>query len=135
MHSSFLERLTACIMLVAGVVFLVPVELRPQDHVVSSAELRQALGSTAESGRRHREQVKRFLSSDPARKALKRAHIDEVKVQQVVSSLSDDEVARLSARTDKVQKDLAAGALTTEQLTYIVIALATAVIVIIIVER
>jgi len=47
--------------------------------------------------------------------------------------LSDEELARLAARTEKVRKDFAAGALTNQQITYIIIALATALIVVIIV--
>jgi len=46
---------------------------------------------------------------------------------------SPDVWARLAARTEKVRKDFAAGALTNQQITYIIIALATALIVVIIV--
>jgi hypothetical protein len=40
---------------------------------------------------------------------------------------------RLVARTDKLQHDVAAGALSNQQITYILIALATAVIILVIV--
>ena len=46
----------------------------------------------------------------------------------------DEELARLAARTDKVQRDMAAGALTNQQITYILIALGTAVLVLILVK-
>ena len=55
-------------------------------------------------------------------------------MNKAIATLSPDELARLSARTTEIQNDFAAGALTNEQLTYIVIALATAVIVLIIVK-
>ena len=54
-------------------------------------------------------------------------------MRQVVSLLGDDDLARLAAQTDRVRADLEAGALTNQQLTYIVIALATAVIILVIV--
>jgi len=38
-------------------------------------------------------------------------------------------LARLASQTDKVQRDIAAGALTNTQITYIIIALATALLV------
>jgi hypothetical protein len=44
--------------------------------------------------------------------------------------LDDGELARLADRTRSIDNDLKAGALSNEHLTYIVIALATAVIVI-----
>jgi len=50
-----------------------------------------------------------------------------------IEDLPDEELARLAARTEKVRKDFAAGALTNQQITYIIIALATALIVVIIV--
>jgi hypothetical protein len=45
--------------------------------------------------------------------------------------LSDEEVADLSARAEEPSPDVAGGALSNEHLTYIVIALAAAVIVLI----
>lgn len=67
-------------------------------------------------------------------RALKNGKVDYAKVEKAVPALSDQEVAQLAARTNKIQSDFAAGALTNEQLTYIVIALATAVVVILIVK-
>jgi len=52
-------------------------------------------------------------------------------VQKAVATLSPDELARLAARTNQIQRDFAAGSLTNEQLTYIVIAIGAAVIVLI----
>ena len=55
------------------------------------------------------------------------------KIEKAFPQLSDEELARLALQTDKIQNDLAAGALTNQQLTYMTIALATAVIILIIV--
>jgi uncharacterized protein YbcC (UPF0753/DUF2309 family) len=109
--------------------------LLAQEHVVSTADLQSELSKSAATRQGNLVKVRNFLSSEPVRKALKSAKIDEEKVEKAVPSLSDEELARLAKRTDNVQRDMAAGTLSNEQLTYIVIALATAVLVIIIVER
>ena len=75
-----------------------------------------------------------FFNSKPALKALRSAKIDAKKVQDAIAQLSDAELARLAARTNVAQKDFAAGALNNQDLTYIIIALATAVVVIILVK-
>ncbi len=105
------------------------------EHVVKPSELRAAIVEAARTRQDNLDRVHRFFSSEPAAKVLKNAHLDPVKIERAVSQLDDQELAGLASRTGQIQGDLAAGALTTQQLTYIVIALATAVIVLIIVER
>jgi hypothetical protein len=68
------------------------------------------------------------------RGALQSARIDEGRVRQAVAMLNDEEQSRLAARADRVNRDLAAGTLSNQELTYIVIALATAVVVIVILK-
>lgn len=75
--------------------------------------------------------VQKFFSSRQAEQALKSAHLDPVQIKDAVPSLSDQELARLAARADKAQKNFAAGSLTNQQITYILIALGTAVVVLI----
>jgi len=114
---------------------LLPLALPAQDaHVVSPAELHQAVQSAAQTRQQNLAKVEKFFSQDAAQKALKTAKIDPSKVQKAAASLNDDELARLASQTDKVQKDISAGALTNLQITYIIIALATALIVILIFE-
>ncbi|HYK89047.1 MAG TPA: hypothetical protein VE398_09765, partial [Acidobacteriota bacterium] len=96
---------------------------------------RAAMVEAARARQNDLDQVRKFFSSEPAAKALRSARLDPVRIDRAVSQLDDQELAKLATRTGKIQRDLAAGALTTQQLTYIVIALATAVIVLIIVER
>ena len=108
--------------------------LLAQEHVVSAADLQSELSKSAATREANLAKVRNFLSSEPARKALKSAKIDEEKVEKAVPYLSDEELARLAARTDKVQRDMAAGALNNQQITYILIALGTAVLVLILVE-
>lgn len=108
--------------------------LQAQDHVVSPADLHQALRNAAQTRRRNLDKVDRFFAQPRVEAALRNAKIDPAQVTEAVPHLADDELARLASRTDKVQRDLAAGSLTNEQLTYIVIALVTAVIIIVIFE-
>lgn len=128
------SRTLALLMLNLAWMFLLSPVLRAQDHVVSPADLQQAARSAAQVRQQNLSKVENFFSREPAQKALKNTKIDPAKLQQAVSSLSDDELARLASQTDKVQKDISAGALTNLQITYIIIALATALIVILIFE-
>ena len=105
-----------------------------QESTVTPAELRQAVVAAAATRASNLNTIQNFFSSNPARKALKSAGIDPERVGKAVSTLSPDELASLAARTQKAQNDFAAGALTNEQLTYLVIAIGTAVLVLIIVH-
>jgi hypothetical protein len=105
-----------------------------QDHVVTSSDLQKAVNQAAQTRHAQEEKIEALLEAPRARKALAAANIDYKTVHRGVRLLSDREVAELSARAEKAQADFAAGALTNEQLTYIIIALATAVIILVIVK-
>ncbi len=108
--------------------------LLPADaHVVSSADLHSEV--LAATGKREADvaRVHKFFSSEPASKALKSAGMDPSEVRQAAATLSDEELSRLASRALAFEKDFAAGALTNQQLTYIVIALGTAVLILVIV--
>jgi hypothetical protein len=124
--------LSAGVLFAAG--FAIPQGLAAQDaqdHVVSSTDLQKDVASAAQARQAHIANIQKFLSSDRAQRALKAGNMNYDVVRNGISTLSDDELARLSARADKAQKDFAAGALTNEQITYIIIALGAAVIVLI----
>lgn len=104
-----------------------------QTPVVSPSELRQAIETAAKIRQKNLADVRSFFGSEPARAALKAGKVDYQKVEKAVATLSPEELARLAAKTNQIQRDFAAGALTNQELTYIVIALATAVIVLLIV--
>jgi hypothetical protein len=119
------------LMLVA--VLPLPQDVLAQEHVVSSKDLHRDLVAAAQARQGNQTKVLKFFSSEQAAKALKSANLSSQRVEKAVSQLSDDELARLAATTEKVQNDFAAGNLTNQQITYIIIALATAVIILIIV--
>jgi hypothetical protein len=114
--------------------FALPQGLAAQQHVVSSADLQKDVANAAQVRQENIGKIEKFLSTDQAQRALKAGNVNYDVVKSGIPSLSDDELARLSARADQSQKDFAAGALTNQQLTYIIIALATAVIILIIVH-
>ncbi len=115
-------------------VFAVPQNLAAQEHVVTPSDLQRQAAATAQSRQENIQAVQKFFASDRAKQALKSARIDYQKVQNAVAQMSDEELAQLATKTGAAQKDFAAGALTNQQLTYIIIALATAVLVIIIIK-
>jgi len=105
-----------------------------QTPLVTHDELKQALVHAANTRKDNLEQVKSFFSSDTASKALATAHLDSNRIQKGLSTLSSEDLAKLAAQTRQAQNDFAAGALTNQQITYILIALGTAVIVLIAVK-
>ena len=114
---------------------LIPQFVGAQSPAVSSSELRQAVEAAAQIRQKNLDDVRTFFASEPVRAALKSGKVDYQKVERAVATISPEELARLAVRTNQIQQDFAAGALTNQQLTYIVIALATAVIVILIVAN
>jgi len=124
----------AAIVFTLVAIFLIPPDVLAQNHVVSPSELQQQAVTASQVRQTKIDRVQRFFGTEAAEKALKGANIDQAQVKKAVSQLSDAELAKLAAKTDKAQQDFAAGALNNQQLTYIIIALATAVIVIILVK-
>ncbi|MEJ2009595.1 MAG: PA2779 family protein [Acidobacteriota bacterium] len=131
MRSSISRMLIPSVLCAVGFLLQAPLLTAAQNHVVSPAQLQRATLSVARTRQQNISRVEKFFSSKQAEKALKSAHLDPVQIKKAVPALSDQELARLASRADKAQKDFAAGALTNQQITYILIALGTAVIVII----
>lgn len=115
-------------------VFAVPQDALADEHVVSPSDLHQQALAAAKSRQERIQSVQKFFNSDTAKKALKAARMDSEQVQDAVAQMSDAELAQLAAKTETAQKDFAAGALTNQQITYIIIALATAVLILIIIK-
>ena len=124
--------LTASLVFALAFVLQAPLLATAQNHhVVPPAELQQATTSAVHSRQQNISKIEKFFSSEQAAAALKSAHLDPVQIQNAVPTLSNQELARLASQADKAQKDFVAGALTNQQITYILIALATAAIVLI----
>jgi len=104
-----------------------------EDHVLKSTELHDAIVTAAQARQVQVAKIKTLFSSEAGKRALGSAKIDSRKIETAVSLLDDQELARLAAQAEKIQTDFSAGALNNQELTYIVIALATAVIILVIV--
>ena len=107
---------------------------RPSEHVVPSAELQQDLAAASAKRQTHIAALENFLSTARAKRVLKSAGMNYQVVRHAIPLLSSHELARLSARAETENRRFRAGALTNQQLTYIIIALATAVIIIVIIK-
>src|SRR5262245_21920670 len=114
---------------------LIPQFVAAQVSPVSSSELRQAMTAAAQTRQKNLDDVRTFFASDTTRAALKTGKVDYQKIEKGVATLSPEELARLAEKTNQVQRDLAAGVMTNQQLTYTCIALGTAVLVLLIVAR
>lgn len=116
----------------AGMLVAAPAAVA-QEHIVSPADLQNDQIDATKTRQMNQAKVEKFFNSDAAKKTLKSPGIDQKKVMQAVTQLDDEELARLAERTDKVQSDFAAGALSNQEITYIIIALVTAVIILVVV--
>lgn len=131
MKSVFARTLDVLFALLLAALLAIPQDAFAQSHVVSAVDLHRDVVAASRAREANLVKVEKFFSSDAAQKALKSAHMDSREVQSAVRVLSDQELAQLAARADNSQRDFAAGALTNQQLTYIIIALATAVLIIV----
>jgi hypothetical protein len=114
--------------------FLIPQFAAAQSQTVSPSELHRAISDASQTHQQNLSDVRAFFSTEQARAALKTAKVDYRKVDKAVATLSPEELARLAARTADAQQKYAGGALDNQQLTYIVIALATAVVILVLIE-
>src|ERR1700681_2660070 len=98
--------LTFCLLIA---VVVVPSCLFGQSHVVSPADFQKEMVAATQQRQHNLDVLKQFLTSPVAEKALKSAQMDSAKINTAVSTLSDQELADLSARANKAQSDFAAG--------------------------
>jgi len=120
--------LTACVL---ATLFVVPTNLMAQTHVVSSADLQKQTVTASESRESQLQTVNRFLSTPAAEKAMQSAHMDPVKVKTAVSTLSDEELARMAKRADKAQTDFAAGNMSEHDMLLVILGIAALILIIV----
>lgn len=104
------------------------------DHIVPLSEVHGLPLSRYETRQANIGKLEDFLGSEPVVRVLHTAKIDGRQVRDAVPMLSDAELSSLAARAQDVQSKFAAGSLSNQDLTYVVIALATAVVILVIVE-
>ena len=131
MTLSFSRICQFLLIVVLGVAIAFPQTLFAQQHVVSSSDLRKDVQEASAAREKQLEQLDHFFSSQPGQKALKSVRVSYEQVDKAVRSLSDEDLARLSARAQHAQDDFAAGRISTRDLMWILIAIAVIILVII----
>ena len=111
--------------------FVAPRLAHAQDHVIAPSDLRNDLTGASASRQKNQAQVEEFVSSPQAQKALKSAHIDGEEIKNAIPQLSDDDMAQFSARSEKAQRDFAAGRISDRDLIIIILCVAALVLIIV----
>lgn len=101
-----------------------------QDHIVSSSKIQSDVAVSTAARQTKLAQLDEFFSSEPARRALNSANIDYEQVHNALRTLSDQDLANISARVQQAQKDFAAGNLTNIELLFIIMAAVVIILVI-----
>ena len=102
-----------------------------QTHIISPSDIHKELVNTAQTRQKNLEKTRRLFSSDETRKAMEAAKMSSEKVDAAISTLSDDELARLASRADKLDQDFAAGRLSDRDLLIVILGLAALVLIIV----
>jgi hypothetical protein len=105
----------------------VPPRASAQAHIVSQEDLQTAIVAATQTREKNREKIVSFFSTPRAQNALRSGQVDIKLVKNAVSSLSDDELARLAARADKADADFAAGRISDRDLLWILVGIAVLV--------
>ncbi|MFB3902759.1 MAG: PA2779 family protein [Acidobacteriota bacterium] len=99
-------------------------------HVVSGAELQAAIQAASEQRQTDLKSVTQFLQSQLGQRAVQSSGLSYAEVQEKVALLSDQELAQLAARSLDLQRNFAAGRLSSTHITYIIIAAVAIVLII-----
>lgn len=98
-------------------------------HLVSPAQLQQQVQSASATRGKNIGALTQFLSSPMALRAMKSKHIDPSQVQNAIPSLSDSELADLSARAAHAQQEFAAGTIDNNTLLIIILILVAVILI------
>lgn len=132
MNLSVLRRFISCVLVV---LVGLPSVLSADTHVVNPADLRKEVLAATGARQRNMETVTGFLSSNTkVQKVLGSVGIDPAQVKTAVSSLNDQELARLAARAEEAQADFAAGRMSDRDLLWILIGVAVLILIIVAVQ-
>lgn len=111
-----------------------PVTAQEKDHAVSSDQLRSDVQKLPATRQANETAVREMFASEAGRKALSSTGIDYQKLDQAISQVSDQDLARMAERSREVQKDFAAGRMGDRDLL-IILLVAVALILIIVAVR
>lgn len=131
MQSLLRQSVRPMIAILLVTLFLIPADLRAQNHLVSPADLQQQVMSASQQRQHNIDTLRQFLSTPLAEKAMKDANINPRQVQSAIPALSDQDLAQISARADKAQRDFAAGDLSQRDILLIILAVVVLVLIIV----
>ena len=131
MKKSLLRAIDFSLVLLLSLVLATPQNVLAQNHVVSSSDIQKDVAAASASRQQNLAQLEGFLSSKEAQRVMHSAHINYQQVKNAVRQLSDEDLARLSARSEKAQKDFAAGTLSDRDLIIILVAIAALILIIV----
>jgi hypothetical protein len=101
-------------------------------HVVSLGELNKDAAGPGESRRANEAEIRQLFATVDGQKALKSANVEYAKIDRAVSSMSDEDVARISSRARELNRDFAGGNLSDHDLLVILIVVLIVVILIVV---
>jgi hypothetical protein len=121
------------VLLALGLVFggIFPAHAQEKDHVVAASQLRSDVQKSAATRQANEAAVREMFATDAGGQALKSAGIDYQKVDQAISQVNDEELARLAERSRDVQKDFAAGRMSDRDLLLILVVAVILIVVIV----
>jgi uncharacterized membrane protein YdfJ with MMPL/SSD domain len=88
-----------------------PAQAPSQQHVVSLDDLSKDAAQRAETRQTDEASVRELLSSEAGQTALKSAKVDYQRVDKAIGQLSDEDLAKIAARSRQAESDFAAGGL------------------------
>ncbi len=124
----FARAFAACLLVT---VIAIPAQIFAQDHVVSPADLQKEAAASASTRQQNVEMLQKTFSNPKVESALKAANIDPAQVKNAVSSLSDAELAQLTARANHAQQDFAGGTLSDRDLLLVLVFIAALILIIV----
>lgn len=95
--------------LLLGCLTTAPQAMIGQNHVVSPGQIQNDVTSSSAMRQRNEQELRGFLSRKEIQKAMKSEGVNPQQVTNAVSQLNDADLANLAARSQKAQKDYAAG--------------------------
>ena len=114
-----------------AILFVAPRPAHAQDHVVAPSVLQKDLTNASAARQENEKKLEQFVSSPEAQGALKTARVDGGQVKNAIPQLSDEDLAQMSARAEKAQKDFAAGRISDRDLIIIMLCIVALVLIIV----
>lgn len=104
---SFLINMSAVLLLGFGIA--APRMAIAQEHVVAPARIQNDVSSASSVRRQNEQQLRSFFSTPEMQRMMKSEGVNPQQVTSAVSQLNNADLARLSARSVRAEKDFAAG--------------------------